>query len=96
MELRRKILVKDFGNNRYTVVTLVEALTRIANKQAELEEAWKPAIKLIKEKRKLHEAWSVYTMAAKKLGPHPLRFDAYLKRKLQITNTQTLREQDHG
>jgi hypothetical protein len=84
MELRQKILEKDFNNFSYGVCPLVEALTRISNKQAQLEEEWKPAIILIKKTKKLEEAWGCYVAAKKKIGPHPLRFDSYLKQKFGI------------
>lgn len=84
MELREQILRKDFNNPAYSVVTLVEALTRVSNKQAELEELWKPALHAIRKKKELTDAWGVYTSALRKLGPHPLRFDAYLRRRFRI------------
>lgn len=84
MELREKILNKDFNNHNYSVTIFVDALTRISNKQAQLEKDWEPAIVLIKKTKKLEEAWGYYVSAHKKLGAHPLRFDSYLKKKFGI------------
>ena len=84
MELQEKILNKDFNNKDYAITTVVDALTRISNKQAQLEELWKPALKEIRATKRLDEAWGIYVKAQKALGAHPLRFDAYLKQKLKI------------
>jgi hypothetical protein len=84
MELRLKILTLDFSNNNYVLCTALQATTLISNKQAELEDLWEPVLKEIRKTPKLRPAWELYAKALKKLGPHPLRFDAYLKQKLRI------------
>lgn len=84
MQLREQILAKDFHNSSYGVVPLVEALTRISNKQAQLEKLWEKPIKEIVRTRRLEDAWELYAKAKKALGPHPLRFDQALRRKLKI------------
>lgn len=84
MKLRQKILEKDFGNRNYTVISLKAALVLIANKQAELEKLWSPVIKEIQRAKTLEDAWNIYVKAERRAGPHPMGYDAYLRKKLQI------------
>jgi len=84
MELREKIFEKEFKNKAYSVVPLVEAMTLISNKQAELEELWEKPIKQMRRTKDLPTAWGIYVHAKRKLGAHPLRFDAYLKSKFGL------------
>jgi hypothetical protein len=84
MELREKILSKDFANRAYSTTTLPEAITLICNKQDELEQLWKPALKEIFSATSIQNAFAAYKRARRKIGPHPIRFDAQLKKKLDL------------
>lgn len=83
MELRKKILQKDFKDNNYTIVTGREAAIRISNKQAELVRAWSPTINLIRKAPTLGDRRAIYKRfyLSHKL-PHPIEADGMLKRLL--------------
>lgn len=85
MELRRKILVKDFNNLNYTTVTMGFALIEIANRQAELGILWGPVIiEMKKPRRSLEERFGLYKNAQSRLGAHPIDQDSLLRKLLKI------------
>tara|TARA_R110000868_G_scaffold81743_1_gene231155 strand:+ start:7867 stop:8250 length:384 start_codon:yes stop_codon:yes gene_type:complete len=84
MELRQKILQKDFHNNNYEVVTADIALTHIANRQAELIIMWTPVINAIRKEPNLAYKRNLYTRFAKRTKlPHPVEADGLLKKELR-------------
>lgn len=85
MELRERILIKDFGNTNYGVVELSWALPLFCNHQAELVTLWTPAINNIRKARSLKERFGIYQNFIKRhKQPHPLEADALLKRLLDL------------
>ena len=84
MELRVKILNKDFSDFNYSVLPLSQAIIHITNHQAELEKAWTPIISQIKRARRLKDRWNVYHSALKRYGAHPISQDALLRELCQI------------
>lgn len=83
IDLVRKILIKDFNNRSYSLMTLKEALVIVGNTQAKLMTEWKPIIKLLRSTKKLEDRLAIYKRASKK-GPHPLELDSMLRKLLAI------------
>lgn len=84
MELREKILEKDFNNKNYYIIDAASAILLIANKQAELVKAWTPTINLIRKARQLQERRVIYQRFRKRTSlPHPIEADGLLKSLLR-------------
>lgn len=85
MELREKILKKDFNNHNYGAIELSWAWPLFCNHQAELVKLWTPTINLIRRGRQLEERRAIYERFFKRHhAAHPLEADALLKRLLQL------------
>jgi len=83
MELREKILEQDFGNKKYGVMTLADALPLFSNRQAEIAVLWKPVIQLIQREKDMMQRRAIYERFYKsKKVAHPIEADELLKQLL--------------
>ena len=85
MRLIQKIIQKDFNITAYHITTLSVAWPLLCNCQGELEEIWSRTIKQMREAKRIHDRVTIYrTFMLRVKRPHPINYDAELKKLLKI------------
>lgn len=85
LKITKAVLCKDLGIFDYHICELSVAWPLLCNKQGELEEMWDHTMKKIRKAKTSKGRRDIYRLFyTRRREPHPIRFDAELKRLLKI------------
>lgn len=78
-------VAEETGPCPYRPCELQRALVLVGNKQSEIEKSWLPTIEAMRKEKKLNERLNIYRKKLRRSNlPHPLLYDAELRKLLQL------------